>query len=188
MTKTIVMTGAIGRPYHESLIDRIFPIIGEVLGVKVKQPKIVAWIMEKEQWKSLTHLNKELLQKVLPVKPHQTHVSEDIINDTGFTLGLKICPQKKHKKIIRECKKSGEFVWAKIFKLLLRNDYIMFLNFSDITIEADKIPRNDAKVLIAVEMFTHELIHVYEGILEKSLFSDDLMKKILSRVLGYSLI
>ena len=186
MAKIIVMTGTIGRPYHERLIDTIFPIIGEVLGVKVKQPRIVAWIMEKKQWKSLTHLNKELLQKVLPAKPYQTHVSGDIANETGFILGLKIVSKKKHKKIIRDCKKSGESTWTTIFKLLLKNDYIVFLNFSDITIEADKIPRNDSRVLIAVEMFTHELIHVYEGILKKPLFSNNLMKKIFGKVLGYS--
>ena len=187
MAKIIVMTGTIGRPYHESLIDTIFPIIGEVLGVKVKQPRIVAWVVEKEQWKSLTRLNKEVLEEVLPAKPYETHVSGDISNDTGFTLGLKISPQKKHRKLIRDCRKSGEFTWAKIFELLLKNDYIVFLNFSDIIIEADKIPRDDSRALIAVEMFTHELVHVYEEILKKPLFSDNLMKKILSKALGYSL-
>ena len=184
MAKIIVMTGTIGRPYHECLIDMIFPIIGEVLDVNVNKPRIVAWIMEKEQWKSLTRLNKEVLEKVLPAKPYQTHVSRDISNDTGFTLGLKISPQKKHRKLIRDYRKRGEFTWATIFKLFLKNDYIVFLNFSDIIIEADKIPRNDSRVLIAVEMFTHELIHVYEEILKKPVFSGNLMKKILSRVLG----
>jgi len=189
MAKIITMTGTIGRPYHEGLIDTIFPIIGEVLSVKVKQPRIVVWVMTKEQWKSLTRLNKEHLAKLLPPKSYQTlgHVGEDIANDTGFVLGLKIFPQKKHKKLIRDCRKSGEFTWATVFELLLEIDYIVFLNFSDIIIEADKLPRNDSRAIIAVEMFIHELIHMYEDILKKPLFSDNLMKKILSKVFGYGL-
>jgi len=187
MAKIIAITGTIGRPYHELLIDTIFPIIGEVLGVKVKKPRIVAWIMEKEQWKSLTRLNKEVLEEALPAKPYETHVSGNIANDTGFLLGLKIFPQKKHRKLIRDYRKSGEFTWARIFELLLKNDYIVFLNFSDIVVEAENIPIDDSRIVIAVEMFTHELIHVYEDILKKPLFSDNMMKRILSKVFGYNL-
>jgi len=32
-------------------------------------------------------------------------------------------------------------------------------------------------------MFTHELIHIYEEILKKPLFSNNLVKKILSKVM-----
>lgn len=186
MARIIVMTGTIGKPYHERLIDAIFPIVGEVLGVKVKQPRIVAWIMKKQQWKALTRMNKEFLQKVIPAKPHETHPSGDIAKQTGFVLGLKISSEKKgaFKKIIRDCRKGGEFIWATILRLLLKNDYIVFLNFSDISIEAEKVPVNDARALIAFEMFTHELIHIYEDILKKALFSDDLMKKILNKFFG----
>jgi len=181
--KIIAMTGTIGRSYHECLIDTIFPTIGNVLNVKIKQPRIIAWIMTKEQWKSLTRLDKELLKKLIPAKPYETHanISREISNETGFVLGLKISPQKKHKNLIKECRKNREFVWAKILKLLLKNDYIVFLNFSHINIEADKIPHNDSRVLIAIELFIHELIHVYEDLLKKPLFSGDLMKRLLRR-------